>query len=654
MLHELRRVADAQYDLLDVATAAVPPVPPGPRDPADDARPAATRAAAAVHPALDTRLGAFALAAVLAFLICLGSGAVRAVSGEVLPIWAANGVLLAQALTTRETRRLYVLTGGALGFLGADLTQGDSLYVSSSFVAANIVEVVIALLFAPRVASTAELARPRRCLSFMAGAVVLAPAVSGAVAVSLLHVRFGAHPFASFRDWVVADALGMTIFTPAALVFFSGELRALWRSERRNRTLALLALLAGVTLIVFSQGTWRLTYWALPPVAVLAFEAELAAVFVGVLLLIAIAMAFTLHGQAALWIEPHHESNHARIIALQLFVLAALGMAFPINALQAQRRKLLDLLRESEQRYRALAENADDVVMQLSLNGTVTYVSPRVQSKLGYLPAALMGTGVLGLVHPADRGAVESAIEAVQRDRGEVAIRYRARRANGSHIWVQSLLSPAFTLPHRPFDALAFTMRDINASTLEEQRREAEQIELKRLAYVDGLSGLYNRRHFDIELKRSLFSVDTQDANAGIVLLLVDIDEFKAYNDAYGHQAGDDCLRAVASAIAAAVPQAGIAARYGGEEFAIILGDSDPDDAVEIAERIRCGVELQRIPHAASSRQTVTVSVGVAAARSGADVTVCMLVGAADAALYRAKRLGRNRIASQGWLTAEL
>jgi diguanylate cyclase (GGDEF)-like protein len=126
-------------------------------------------------------------------------------------------------------------------------------------------------------------------------------------------------------------------------------------------------------------------------------------------------------------------------------------------------------------------------------------------------------------------------------------------------------------------------------------------------------------------------------------VLLFDIDHFKGYNDSYGHQAGDECLKAVAKVIADATANtSGMSARYGGEEFAIILPNVAEADAVRVAEAVRLTVRSLGIPHSAASRGYVTISVGVST-RTEATLDQAMLVGDADLALYEAKRLGRNR-----------
>ena len=183
--------------------------------------------------------------------------------------------------------------------------------------------------------------------------------------------------------------------------------------------------------------------------------------------------------------------------------------------------------------------------------------------------------------------------------------------------------------------AVVETLRDITA------QREAQDA-LARLAAQDGLTGLANRRSFDQALARE--SRRCARAGTPLSLLMMDIDGFKPFNDSYGHGRGDECLRDVARAVAAAV-RCGVdlAARYGGEEFAVILPETDLAGARSAAERIRGAVEALGIRHrAAPVGAVVTISIGgVSAARPAADGRG--LLAAADAALYRAKREGRNR-----------
>lgn len=167
---------------------------------------------------------------------------------------------------------------------------------------------------------------------------------------------------------------------------------------------------------------------------------------------------------------------------------------------------------------------------------------------------------------------------------------------------------------------------------------------LRRQAAIDGLTGIANRRAFDETLERECRRAAR--AMEPMALLLVDVDHFKAFNDHYGHQAGDECLRAVALALAAAVQRPGdLPARYGGEEFAVILPDTELDGAAAMAERLRAAILALAIPHAGNSAgPVVSISVG-AAALFPPMASPAELVARADHALYDAKHHGRNRVA---------
>ncbi|MET3130678.1 diguanylate cyclase (GGDEF)-like protein/PAS domain S-box-containing protein [Oxalobacteraceae bacterium GrIS 1.11] len=183
--------------------------------------------------------------------------------------------------------------------------------------------------------------------------------------------------------------------------------------------------------------------------------------------------------------------------------------------------------------------------------------------------------------------------------------------------------------------AVVETLRDMT----EEKKA---QIALQQLATRDGLTGLANRRCFDDTLHAEWQRAMRQQQ--ALSLLMVDVDNFKDYNDANGHIGGDECLQRVAGAVASEMRANDLVARYGGEEFAVILPNQSLKGAAIVAERIRSRVEHLRLPQRKGAHQYVTVSIGAATALPSAASEPNLLVATADAALYRAKHMGRNRI----------
>lgn len=196
--------------------------------------------------------------------------------------------------------------------------------------------------------------------------------------------------------------------------------------------------------------------------------------------------------------------------------------------------------------------------------------------------------------------------------------------------------------------AVDFVTKPFNPMTL--RRRVQVHLALKlqaemlqRMAYIDGLTEIPNRRYFN-----ERFAAETARARregSGLMLMLADVDFFKRYNDRYGHQAGDECLRQVAGAFARALQRpSDFVARYGGEEFALLAPGVDPEGARGLAQAVRREVYALALPHAGSDAAAiVTVSAGVVWMDGAQAHDVDALLRQADAQLYLAKEQGRDR-----------
>jgi diguanylate cyclase (GGDEF)-like protein/PAS domain S-box-containing protein len=222
------------------------------------------------------------------------------------------------------------------------------------------------------------------------------------------------------------------------------------------------------------------------------------------------------------------------------------------------------------------------------------------------------------------------------------------RRKGGSQFFgvISSNIILIQTIPH-----VVSVIHDIT------ERKEAEQhiqdllkqLEIEKNtaqvnAITDSLTGLGNRRYFDVALEREFYRL--KRSGATLSLIIIDVDHFKKFNDKYGHLAGDDCLIQIGNilkAIAGRAPD--IVTRYGGEEFVVILPETESDGAKVLAERIRKDVEELGVPHATSeTAEVVTVSLGVVSVKTNNLFSQNQVLALADEALYVAKEKGRNRI----------
>ncbi|NOU95149.1 diguanylate cyclase [Paenibacillus sp. LMG 31456] len=299
-------------------------------------------------------------------------------------------------------------------------------------------------------------------------------------------------------------------------------------------------------------------------------------------------------------------------------------------------------LQESEQRYRSLIEKSPDATIVHDSN-TILFVNGKgLQLLHAASPKEVIGSSLQQFIHPLyHKEPQQQPHERLNKTAETERIEQKYIRLDGVEIDVEVSMS---SISYKEQPAFVTTIRDITDRKITEQKLQQAITALQRLSDLDGLTGIANRRSFDSFLDQSWKIAMKKDEP--LSLIMFDADEFKAYNDAYGHQGGDDCLRMLASHTEHALAHSNhMVARYGGEEFAVILCNTDLDVAIGIAEQIRSLIEALAIPHSSSKVcNVVTVSIGVATIMPPFYISPRELIERADSALYRAKIEGRNRV----------
>ncbi len=307
-------------------------------------------------------------------------------------------------------------------------------------------------------------------------------------------------------------------------------------------------------------------------------------------------------------------------------------------------------MRESEETYKGILMASPDDITIADLSGRIIMVSDAANKIFGYDPGEGPGMSVMEFIAPEDHARARANIVKMLQENYPGPNEYQAIRKDGSRFDIEvnnALIRDRHGVPIR----MVLIARDITNRKKAEQRiqelvhqLEAERDLAQSNSLTDGLTGLANRRYFDRALQTEFARHQRTGSHLSVIML--DVDQFKKYNDQYGHLQGDDCLRRIADCLKKVVGRAtDMVARYGGEEFVIILPDTDLQGAVGLAERINESVLNLALPHATSDIcECVTISLGVATVSEHVLSEGVQLVALADQALYQAKKNGRNRV----------
>lgn len=345
--------------------------------------------------------------------------------------------------------------------------------------------------------------------------------------------------------------------------------------------------------------------------------------------------------------------------------------AVQIHQLQRQAKIAESALLEREKQYRTIIETVSDIIIRLDVNKKIEFVNPAIRF-LGYEPSEMVGQPIEKFVEEVEGVDYQDDLisQIATRGVGPMAVtnlEVSFLVEKDSTLWEQNksvpVLMDAFGLWDVPDEVfykrgsgkkflgtlcIARNITEVKAMEQELLSAQARLIgaveELKELATKDALTGIANRRFFDEYLEKEWKRAQRDQDPFSIVM--IDLDFFKLYNDTYGHQKGDYCLKKVASTIDEAMKRpADMAARYGGEEFALILPETSSEGAVSLAERLRKSIYDLNLEHKNSSCELrVTVSLGVATIKMDKKSDFFNLISKADKALYAAKDSGRNRV----------
>ncbi len=354
-------------------------------------------------------------------------------------------------------------------------------------------------------------------------------------------------------------------------------------------------------------------------------------------------------GRRGSLIDPDLADTLFVLSTILIFVAIVAWIATQLHESHLERLRTEQALRESESRFRLIAENGSDVVSLYDVTGRIVYISPSCERVLGFLPEEMPRMAPFATVHPQDLDRLQRHFNQLVRGEPVASIQVRMMHKTGRHLWLdmmwRAVLDDAGQVVRLQVSSRDITDSKQNERRLEEAQRKLRQQQdmlqdvnskLSELASLDGLTQLRNRRAFEERLADEERRWRRHGGELSLVLL--DIDHFKSFNDTYGHPKGDEVLRNVGRLLKRSLRSADFAARYGGEEFAVILPNTDNAGAMVVAEQLRRLIET-----ATWDDRPITASIGVASMSEEVG-TGEALVDFADRALYRSKQAGRNRV----------
>ena len=305
-----------------------------------------------------------------------------------------------------------------------------------------------------------------------------------------------------------------------------------------------------------------------------------------------------------------------------LLILFAFGGLIHVRSINTARKSLL----ESERRFRIMASGAFEGIA-ITAQGKFMDVNSQLAQMLGYEQNEIIGQPIINFIAPEDQDRVMTNIKVGT----ESYIEHEMLRKDGSRVLVES---HGQTMIQGGIPIRLTAIRDIT-------ERKLFEVELKRQARIDHLTGVSNRGYFmdqaELELSRAV------RYGKPLSLYMLDIDYFKKVNDSYGHKIGDLVLIKLAEVCRQTLREVDIIGRVGGEEFVILLPETDLVEATEVAERLRESIAKSKVPLEGGLPLHFTVSIGVTSMVSRDD-NMDVLLNLADKALYEAKENGRNRV----------
>ena len=539
-------------------------------------------------------------------------------------VWAADAVILALLLTRARAEWPVLLAAGWIANLIANVatrgwTPGLVLYG-----AINMGQVLFAAHMLRRHPRAGGLLEDGASLSrFVFFGALAAPAAGAAAGATAGWITFGAPLDTSFVHWFASNALGILIFTPFLCDLAAGEYRraiAASRWTRRLETTALLALAAGVTTAIFAGPPLPILFFTFVPLLIAAFRngrlgAQAALLVVA---LVGATATTTGHGPFASMAG----SAAVQAFAFQFYLAALTLTILPVAAVIGARHDVMVRLREREESLRLLMAHSADVLLRFDADGTCLSAHGPVVELLGIGSHRLVGSCLLrpgARVDAHVAHAFEAAIASGEVRTTELKLPHRP------HLTMEVAFKAVIDAGH--LDAVVATVRDISA------RKRAEAM-LVKAADTDSLTGLVNRAGFEKRL-----AAWHADGLRPATLAMIDVDRFKSINDGNGHLVGDAVLKEIAQRLVAGTRGDDLVARLGGDEF-VILFASDADAARGACERI--GQSVARRPVHQAGNVAVLTSLSVGLAPWMPSMSPSDLIGAADVALYEAKRGGRN------------